>query len=84
MKKLLECEGFLFLFNIIIWVGEHTKDKIDKIALRINLALFEFENVLNNELLQKLKEKNSIPLFLYDSVINWLLESHFEAIVSLS
>ena len=77
MKKLLECEGFLFLFNIIIWVGEHYKDKIDKIALRINLALFEFENVLSIELLQKLKKTNSTPLLEYDSVINWLLESHF-------
>ena len=77
MEKLLECEGFLFLFNIIIWVGEHTKDKIDKIALRINLALFEFENVLSIELLQKLKKTNSTPLLEYDSVINWLLESHF-------
>jgi hypothetical protein len=75
---------FLFLFNIIIWVGEHYKDKIDKIALRINLALFEFENVLSIELLQKLKKTNSTPLLEYHSVINWLLESHFEAIVALS
>jgi hypothetical protein len=61
MKKLLECEGFLFLFNIIISEGEHAKDNIDEIALRISLALFEFANVLNIELLQKLKEEIQHP-----------------------
>jgi hypothetical protein len=56
----MERRGLIFrklLFNIIIRVGEHTKDKIDKIALRISLALFEFKNALNIELLQELKEK---------------------------
>ena len=67
MKKLLECGDLIFrkfLLNTIISVGEHAK-----IALRISLALFEFENALNIELLQELKEKNSTPFLVYDLVI---------------